>query len=100
MKQFQEKYPDLKYEKVTVGFDGGLKNGIMYSFSNLPDRYKEEVLYGETDDSFIIFSFAAMTKEAYEKYQPVFDKFVSSFNYRGNNPQPFLDYMNRNKTKN
>lgn len=94
MKTFRKKYPDLTFEKVKVGFDGGLKNGVLYSFSKLTDRYKEEVLYGETDDSILIFSFSALTEEDYEQYQAVFDKFIASFNYRGNNPQPFLDYMN------
>lgn len=93
LKKFRKKYPDFTFEIIAVDFTGGLRNGTLYSFSNLTDRFKEEVLYGETDDSFLIFSFAAMTSEDYKKYQPVFDRFITSFNYRGNNPQPFLDYM-------
>jgi hypothetical protein len=95
LEKFREKYPEFTFEKIPVGITGGLRNGVLYSFSNLTDRFKEEVLYSETDDSFIIFSFAAMTEEDYKKYQPVFDGFISSFNYRGNNPQPFLDYLNK-----
>ena len=94
LEKFREKYPGFTFEKIPVEFTGGLRNGVLYSFSELTDRFKEEVLYGETDDSFLIFSFAAMTFEDFEKYQPVFDEFISTFNYRGNNPQPFLDYMN------
>lgn len=97
---FGKKYPDLTYEEIPIDFTGGLRNGVLLSFSNLTDRFKEEVLYGETDDSILIFSFAAMTEVAYQEYQPVFDGFISSFNYRGNNPKPFLDYMNnKNKAK-
>jgi hypothetical protein len=94
---YKKKYPKMTYSNVTVGFTGGVRNGTLYSFSNLSDRYKEEVLYSETDDSYIIIAFSASTKEKYEKNQPIFDKFIESFNYRGNNPKPFLDYMNKNK---
>ena len=97
IKTFKKKYPDLEYETFEVGFTGGVKNGKLFSFSNLTDRFKEEVLYGETESTILIFVFSAMTQSDYEKYQPVFDKFINSFNYRGNNPQPFLDYM---KSKN
>jgi hypothetical protein len=90
---FKKKYPKMSYTVQPVELTGGLRNGALYSYSNLTDRFKEEVLYSETDDSFIIFSFAAMTKEDYSMYQPVFDSFIASFNYRGNNPKPFLDYM-------
>ena len=95
---FGKKYPDVTYEEIPIDFTGGLRNGVLLSFSNLTDRFKEEVIYVESDDSILIFSFAAMTEEAYQKYQPIFDGFISSFNYRGNNPKPFLDYMN-NKNK-
>jgi hypothetical protein len=94
---YKKKYPKMTYSVVAVGFTGGVRNGTLYSFSNLSDRYKEEVLYSETDDSYIIISFSASAKEKYEKNQPVFDKFIESFNYRGNNPKPFLDYTNKNK---
>jgi len=101
LREFREKYPDLTYEQIDVTFTGGVKGGILYSFSNLYDRFKEEVLYGETDSSILVFSFSATTEEDYTKYQPVFDAFIKSFNYRGNNPQPFLDYMeNMNQKQN
>jgi hypothetical protein len=97
LETYKKKYPKLTFSVVPVEFTGGVRNGKFYSFSNLTDRYKEEVLYSETDDSFIIIAFSSLTKEEYEKNQPIFDKFVESFNYRGNNPKPFLDYMKKNK---
>jgi hypothetical protein len=93
LETYGEKYPKFTFEKFPIEITGGLRNGVLYSFSNLSDRFKEEVLYAETDDSFIIFSFSAKTNEEYEKYLTVFDEFIASFNYRGNNPEPFLEYM-------
>ena len=95
LEKFRNKYPDLTFEKVPVEFTDGIRNGVLYSFSNLTDRFKEEVIYAETDDAFLIFSFAAMTDKDYEDYQAVFDKFIASFKYRGNNPKPFIDYLKR-----
>lgn len=91
---YKKKYPDFLHENVDVTFTGGIKNGKMYTFSNLHDRFVEEVCYAETDASILIFVFSAQTDDDFVKYQPVFDEFMSSFNYRGDNPQPFLDYMN------
>jgi hypothetical protein len=93
LETYKKKYPKMTFTIEPLEFTGGVRNGSFYSFSNLSDRYKEDVLYSETDDSFIIISFSALTKEDYDKYRPIFDSFISSFNYRGNNPQPFLDYM-------
>ncbi len=93
--KYSTKYPDFKYEKVEIGFTGGIKKGMLYTFSDLTDRFKEEVLYCETDSAFLIFSFSATTEQNYFDYQPVFDSFINSFQYRGNNPKPFLDYMNK-----
>ena len=96
LEQFRNKYPDMTFETTTVDFSGGLRNGVLFSFSNLNDRFKEEVIYVETDDSFLIFSFAALNSEDYDKYQIVFDDFIDSFNYRGNDPKPFLEYFKSN----
>jgi hypothetical protein len=93
LEKFKKKYPGLTFEITKVGITGGLRNAVMYTFSNLTDRFKEEVLYSETDESFIVFSFSAKTEKDYKDYQPVFDGLISSFQYRGNNPKPFLDYM-------
>lgn len=97
LETYQKKYPDYKYEIVKIAFTGGVRNGKLYSFSNLKDRYKEEVLYAETESTIIVFSFSATIEKDYKNYQSVFDAFVKSFNYRGGNPKPFLDYMNKNK---
>ena len=95
LETYRKKYPNVKFEIINVGFSGGVKNGKLYSFSNLSDRYQEEVLYAETDQSIIVFSFSATTKNDYQNYQLVFDDFVKSFKYRGDNPKPFLDYFNK-----
>lgn len=97
LENYKMKYPDFKFEKFEVGLSGGIKNGQLYSFSNLHDRFKEEILFTESDEAIIVFSFSATTESDYKKYQSVFDSFVSSFVYRGNNPKPFLDYMNKNE---
>lgn len=90
LRKLKRKYPTLVHEEIAVGASGGIINAKMYAFDNLSDRYREEVIYMETKESILVFSFAALTKSDYESYQPVFDKFVSSFNYRGNDPKHSL----------
>lgn len=97
LEKYRKKYPDFKYEVTTLGFTGGVLNGKLYSFSNINDRYKEEVVYIETESSVIVFSFSATTEANYKDYQPVFDDFVNSFKYHGDNPKPFLEYMEKSK---
>lgn len=95
LKKYKKKYAESKFNKSEIGLSGGIKNGQLYSFSNLHDRFKEEVLFAESDEAIIVFSFSATTESDYKKYQSVFDSFVSSFVYRGNNPRPFLEYLNK-----
>lgn len=97
LKSFRKKYPDFKYDSTRVDAPEPILDAKMLSFSNLKDRYKEEVVYMETADNIIVFSFAAFTASDYEAYTPVFDKFLSSFIYRGNDPKPYLDFMQRKK---
>ena len=98
LKKFDTNYPDFKFDTIKVENTGGVINSKFYSFYNLSDRYKEEVLYSETDSSFIILSFAAKEKLDYDLYFPAFEFFVGSFNYRGNNPNSFLEYLSKSKT--
>jgi len=97
LRKYRMKYPEFKYEIVEIELTGGVKNGKLYSFSNLTDRYREEVLYSETESAIIIFAFSATTQKDYENYQSAFDAFIMSFNYRGDNPKAFLEYMDKNK---
>ncbi len=91
---FRKKYPEFSYEKIDVGSSGGILNSEMYSFDKLGDRYKEEVVYMETEYSILVFSFAAFSQEDYQIYQPIFDRFIASFNYKGDNPKPYIEWLN------
>jgi hypothetical protein len=97
LKTFRKKHPDFTFKIIRVKPSGEILNAAMYSFENLSERYKEEVLYMETAYSILVFSFAAFTKQEYISYQPVFDKFIASFNYRGNDPKPYLDWQKSRK---
>ena len=92
LETFKKKYPDLTYDEVASSGSGGILATRMLSYSNLNDRFKEEVLYMETDSSILVFVYAAMTESDYNDYLPVFDSFISSFNYRGNDPNPYLEW--------
>ncbi len=97
LERFKSKYPELRYEEVGIGFSGSIIDAKMLAFENLSDRFKEEVIYMETDYSIFVFPFSALTEQDYKKYQPIFDQFMSSFTYRGSDPKPFLDWLkNRN----
>lgn len=90
---FRKKYPNLSYEQIEIGKSGAIIDATMLSFSNLEDRYKEEVIYLETEFSVLVFVFSTFSEHDYINYQPIFDQFVASFNYRGSNPKPFLDWQ-------
>jgi hypothetical protein len=90
---FKKKYPNSTHEVIEVGTTGGIINATMYSFDNLTDRFKEEVIYMETEYSILVFSFAAFNQKDYDSYQPIFNNFVGSFSYKGNNPKPYLDWV-------
>jgi len=94
---FLKKYPDAKMNTVELDHTPPILDGMMISFSNLSDRYKEEVIYLETKETIIIISFAAFTEEDYDNYKEILDnEFIPSFKYRGNNPKPFLEWMEIN----
>ena len=97
IESFKKKYPDLIYEKIEIGKTAGIIDATMLSFSKLSDRFKEEVIYLETDLSILVFVFSAYSKSDFENYQSTFDAFMSSFNYRGSNPKPFLEWQKNNK---
>ena len=100
IKNFLKKYPEAKYESVNLGFEAPIIDGRAISYTNLSDRYKEEVVYLETEETIIVFSFAAFNKEDYERYVIVFDKeFIGSFAYRGNDPKPFLEWQKKNNNE-
>ncbi|MFT7232060.1 MAG: hypothetical protein ACI8TA_001276 [Cyclobacteriaceae bacterium] len=93
MANFKKKYPNLTYEQIETGKSGAIIDAQMLSYSNLDDRYKEEVVYLETEFSVLVFVFSTFKEQDYKSYQQVFDQFMASFNYRGNNPKPFLEWQ-------
>lgn len=95
---FQKKYPKADLEKVSLDFEPPIIDGEMLTFSNLHDRYREEVVYLETEETIIVFSFAAFNKGDYDRYVGKFDEeFIGSFTYRGNDPKPFLEWQKNNE---
>ncbi|MBK3519895.1 hypothetical protein [Carboxylicivirga marina] len=96
---FKKKYPDAKITQSDFSHSPPIINIIGLSFENLHDRYKEEVIYLETDKTFIILTFCAMSEADYQKYNPVFDtEFIGGFKYLGNDPTPFLEWQKNNQT--
>lgn len=92
---FKKKYPKLTYEELKVGKSGGVIDATLLSYSNLGDRYKVEVVYLETEFSILVFVFATFSELDYKNYTPVFDEWIRSFNYRGSNPKPYLEWLNK-----
>jgi hypothetical protein len=97
IKEFKLKYPNAQVTKGNLSHTPPIIDAILLSYDNLYDRYKEEVVYLETDNSFIILSFAAFSEDDYKNYSPVFDsEFIGKFQYLGNDPSPFLEWQNKN----
>ncbi len=92
---FKKKYPNLTFQEIEIGKSGDIIDAKMLSFSNLEDRFKEEVLYLETEFSVLVFVFSTFSESDYKKYRPIFDKLIASFNYRGSNPQTFLEWQKK-----
>ncbi len=89
LKKFTDEFPEVTYDTVPVKSGDGIINSKYYSFTNLGDRYREEVLYSEADSSFIIITFTTKGKEDFEAYFPLFKSFVNSFQYQGNDPKAY-----------
>lgn len=97
IQKFKQKYPDAEVEIIDIGHTPPIISSKMLSFDNLHDRYREEVVYLETEETVIVLSFAAFSESDYNKYIEVFDsEFIGSFQYRGNNPKPFLEWQKKN----
>lgn len=92
---FKKKYPNLTYDQIEIGKSRGIVDAKMLSYSNLKDRFKEEVIYLETEFSVLVFVFSTFNETDYKNYQPVFDQFIASFNYRGSNPKLFLEWQKK-----
>lgn len=90
---FDSKYPNLTYCIAKSGKPEGIIDATMITFSNLTDRYKDEVVYMETDFSILIFVFSTYSEIDYIKYDPVFDQMMSTFHYGGSDPNSFLEKL-------
>jgi len=91
--------PNLAYDTTQVNVNDDFRKAIIYSFYGFSDKHREEILYSETDDAFIIIKFSAKSEEDFAKYKPDFNKFINSFRYKGNDPNQFIEFM-KNKQKN
>ncbi|MBS2209896.1 hypothetical protein KEM09_00665 [Carboxylicivirga mesophila] len=95
---FKEKYPNAKISKFEIGHTPPIIGAIALSYTNLHDRFKEEVVYLETEMTFIVLTFSADNENDYQKYSNVFDsEFIGTFQFIGNDPTPFLEWQKNNQ---
>ena len=95
---FKEKYPNAKITKFEIGHTPPIIGAIALSYTNSHDRFKEEVVYLETEMTFIVLTFSANNENDYQKYSTVFDsEFIGSFQFLGNDPSPFLEWQKKNQ---
>ena len=87
---FKQQNPKLTYKKLMGVGLGAILNSEAYAFENLEHRFKEEVIYMETKHTIIVLVFSALSKKSYKQNVKLFDSFITSFNFRGHDPQPFL----------
>lgn len=98
-KDFVKKYPSAQSNKAKIGFEYPVTDALMLSLTNLAGGYKEDIIYLETSGTIVVLKFVAFDKADYDKYFGKFDKeFLQSFIFRGNDPKPFLEWLeNKNK---
>lgn len=92
---FDNKYPNLTYCIAKMGRPAGIIDATMITFSNLTDRYRDEVVYMETDFSILIFVLSTFSKGDYINYQPVFEQLMSTFLYCGSDPKSFFEKLGK-----
>ena len=97
METFRKKYPDFEFKQDDITPPRGVTKAEKYSFFNLTDRYREEVVYLETESSVLVCAFSAFSKEDYTNYRKAFKLFVASLHYRGNDPKRFIEWYKRGK---
>lgn len=83
---FRLKHPNFKIQTTPLKNKAGIINSLRFTYSNLEERYKEEVVYNETDSAFIIIAFSAIDQNDYDRYLSVFDSLLCSFEFKGSIP--------------
>ena len=83
LKSFAQRYPEMTYKEIRSAGKPPILASKLISFSNLSDRFKEEVLYLETETAIITLVFAASTQEIYNLHVRGFDDFIKSFQFLG-----------------
>lgn len=82
LENFRKKYPAASYTEIEMEKPKHVLDIKMRSYSNLEDRYKEEVIYIDTDGAVLVMVFSAFSEAEYQKYRPVLDELLASFQNR------------------
>ncbi|MEE4246042.1 MAG: hypothetical protein V2I33_11565 [Kangiellaceae bacterium] len=85
--QIKQRFPDVTYKKVKQGTSGAIRQAWMYTYENMGNRFKEEVIYLESDTTVINLVFSTKSEASYKKYVKDFDKMSSSFEYLSSDPE-------------
>jgi len=76
-----------------------IKNIRSYSFINIPNRYRDECVYIESDKSVIAVIYSTKTKNAYNDNIKVFINFINSFSFLSSNPAEISELIRKDKSE-
>ena len=93
IKEFKVKYPKAKTISTHLSIDSTVVAARRVTYSNLPDRFIEQVTYIETQTTIVVMPFAAFTEDKYDQDKLSYEQFVSSFVFRTSDPQPYLEAL-------
>lgn len=85
--QIKQSFPNVAYKKVKQGASGAIRQAWMYTYENMGNRFKEDVIYLESDTTVINLVFSTKSEVSYKKYVKDFDKMASSFEYLSSDPE-------------
>ena len=97
LNSLRTKHPNFEFKPVPIENNEGVNKKKMYTFSHLTDKLNEHVLYIEEEESFTVFSFSVLNESDDKKYMPVFKNLIKSYKYRGKDPKPLLEYLEKTK---
>lgn len=85
--QIKRSFPHATYTKEKQEASGAIREAWLYTYENMGNRFKEEVIYLESDTTVINLVFSAKSEDSYKKYVKDFNQMAFSFKYLSSDPE-------------